>query len=690
MKKLQSGGSAWRGSPSTVIFDVDTGKGVPNVTYVPTLEVPELKFTALTSALDTYEKIREEESKTYKGNMAALNKLYDDVTKVRYDNDVQRQEIETAKQRAGLTEDIFNMSVDQLKNPYIMGPVSRAATDFSNDMGLRSILQEQAMFDSGIASFAKNAPSNPKLREMFAAQVEQYKNGEIKGTDINPQAFMEVDLAGELGKLLKDIPLYTQSELQESGGVISEQEVKQRSQAAIDAVVGYALSNPQWVNNMKARGFMDDNNDLTEDGVRFIQGIRDAYEQASTDIKGITKVKGGVGGTAAVGTGLSTQGLGAARGYEKSDASIFDNYASIAGRYGLDVSTDPETALIIDGALAQTKKPGDGVTPEMIMANTKKQLRQRAMNNPVGGVFAWYEHAVDKGYGGTLNDFVNVITGNGWAAATAAGSPVDPIITQSLSELRTGREQQTWDALRKQAASVPDAIEAAQTPGGGVNTTQQAVAAESGGISQAFIQGGVGTGTGAGAGTGASPRTGAPATPLRYIGIEEGDANALQTRGVSIVPIDAKTISKHKSIAGKGNNPLNMRDNDGKFIKFASLEDGIRAAYNRITRTIAGGKSRAYPANMIKRGRIKSRKGYQDVITIADMIEAWAPRERYGGDNSDAAIDRYLANVQKRSGLPLDTRLKDMSVNDVRKLIFAMSMSEDPKVSKEIAKYFVK
>lgn len=508
MRKLQQGGS--------VIYDVDTGKGVPNVTYVPTLEVPELKFTALSSALDTYEKIRQEEDKTYRGNMVALNKLYDDVTKVRYDNDVQRQEIETAKQRAGLTEDVFNMSVDQLKNPYIMGPVSRAAADFSNDMGLRGILQEQAMFDSGIASFAKNAPSNPKLREMFAAQVEQYKNGEIKGTDINPQAFMEVDLAGELGKLLKDIPLYTQSELQESGGVISEQEVKQRSQAAIEAVVGYALSNPQWVNNMKARGFMDDNNDLTEDGTRFIQGIRDAYEQASTDIKGITKVKGGVGSSAGVGAEGGTVGLGAARGYEKADASIFDNYASLASRYGLDVSTDPETALIIDGAVALTKKGAEGITPEMAIANTKKQLRQRAMNDPIGGVFAWYEHAVEKGYAGSLYDFANAISSNGWAAASAEGATLDPAIKDALTELRPGREQQTWDSLRQRAMEVPDAIESAQTRG--FVSPEQAAAAQaagteapqSTGISGAFIEpsgGGTTTTTTPPRGTGGGIRT---------------------------------------------------------------------------------------------------------------------------------------------------------------------------------------
>lgn len=502
MRKLQRGGS--------VIYDVDTGRGVPNVTYVPTLEVPELKFTALSSALDTYEKIRQEEDKTFKGNMVSLNKLYDDVTKVRYDNDVQRQEIESAKQRAGLTEDIFNMSVDQLKNPYIMGPVSRAASDFSNDMSLRGVLQEQAMFDSGIAAFAKNAPSNPKLREMFAAQVEQYKNGEIKGTDINPQSFMEVDLAGELGKLLKDIPLYTQSELKESGGVISEEEVKQRSQAAIEAVVGYALSNPQWVNNMKARGFMDDNNDLTEDGTRFIQGIRDAYEQASTDIKGITKVKGGVGSSAGGAAGSATQGLGAARGYEKAEASIFDNYAALAARYGLDVSTDPEAALIIDGAIASTKKATGDITPDMTIASTKRQLRQRAMNNPVGGVFAWYEHAVDKGYAGSLNDFATAISSNGWAAANAEGATIDPAIKEALTELRPGREQQTWDALRQRAMEVPDAIESAQTETGAVDATQQAEVPQSTGISGAFTGGGGGSVGGTSAaprGTGGASRT---------------------------------------------------------------------------------------------------------------------------------------------------------------------------------------
>jgi hypothetical protein len=150
------------------------------------------------------------------------------------------------------------------------------------------------------------------------------------------------------------------------------------------------------------------------------------------------------------------------------------------------------------------------------------------------------------------------------------------------------------------------------------------------------------------------------------------------------IPDNTTTKSSVNSIAGRNNNPLNLRNTDGEWMKFGSLEEGFRAAFNRIKNTILKGKSDSYPANMIKRGVIDKKDGYEDVMTIADLIEAWAPRKRYGGDNTNAQVDSYLSNVEARTQLPLDTKLKDLNEGKLRLVLAAMAYSEDSRVYGEL------
>ncbi len=144
-----------------------------------------------------------------------------------------------------------------------------------------------------------------------------------------------------------------------------------------------------------------------------------------------------------------------------------------------------------------------------------------------------------------------------------------------------------------------------------------------------------------------------------------------------IVPTSFNTVTQSKadSVAGKNNNPGNIRiPGSMKFKTYSSLEEGFDAMVKEID--LKKGDSPAIKANK------KLRKRENEVTTLADLIETWSPREKIGGDNSDLVVDNYIKTVSEFLGIKPDTPLKDV---DTRELSLAMAMVESPEVGKEIA-----
>ena len=139
-----------------------------------------------------------------------------------------------------------------------------------------------------------------------------------------------------------------------------------------------------------------------------------------------------------------------------------------------------------------------------------------------------------------------------------------------------------------------------------------------------------------------------------------------------------KTTSKYTSPAGANNNPLNMRPKgDTKsFIRFDSLEEGFNAAVEDLTKKLASDT----PA-LIANKKLRGREGKP--TTIADIIETWSPRHKYGGEkeNTDEVVDSYINQVSKTMGVSSDTPIADL---DVRELALALAKHEDPKVYEEL------
>lgn len=466
-----------------MIHDVDTGRGVPDVKYAPTLDLPELKTTPLTSAIDTYVKLKEEEQKTVKGNLAGITQAYDEITKVRYDNGPQKAQIDAAKERAGVGEDMFRLSAEQLKNPYILGPLSKATVAFTNDPAIRDVIREQTIFDAGFKDFSTNPPANPVLRNMFLKDVEAYRDGKISGLTLNPKQYADLDIGADLAKRIKEIPMMTSSELVDDEFVTYEKKIQKRSHDVITAVVGERLNDPLFKNNMIARGFMTPDGQYTTAGSDYIEKLKQAYAEEISEITGIRNKPSSLFKNYGSNTNpAQTSGLAGI------DGQLYNGYYQVASSYGVPLD-DPNNVNLNMHVLAEignSKKDTSNRSTEQARMDVTRVIRKEALRSG-DGLKAMFDHAVDAGFAGSAEDFVGALSTNDWTSLKAQATAY-PAIMQAITDLvGPNNEEQTWNKLRQQLLN-PNELAGSTVPGQpGVGPTAPSASSAPFSLSELFI-----------------------------------------------------------------------------------------------------------------------------------------------------------------------------------------------------------
>lgn len=85
----------------------------------------------------------------------------------------------------------------------------------------------------------------------------------------------------------------------------------------------------------------------------------------------------------------------------------------------------------------------------------------------------------------------------------------------------------------------------------------------------------------------------------------------------------------------RNNNPGALRvPGSTQFQRFASVGEGIRAQERQLQRYMQRG-----------------------LVTVASIIETYAPRMSRGGDNTDEQVNNYIAHVARRAGVNPNQRL---------------------------------
>ena len=110
----------------------------------------------------------------------------------------------------------------------------------------------------------------------------------------------------------------------------------------------------------------------------------------------------------------------------------------------------------------------------------------------------------------------------------------------------------------------------------------------------------------------------------------------LSYRGQANLPLGMRRNNPGNLVAGVG---YQGEINDGsRFALFETWALGIRAMILLLKKYITQGSS--YPNNCVTTPQ----------NTVALIIMQWAPKQSCGGDNSDAAVEQYIAYVSGRTG----------------------------------------
>lgn len=157
------------------------------------------------------------------------------------------------------------------------------------------------------------------------------------------------------------------------------------------------------------------------------------------------------------------------------------------------------------------------------------------------------------------------------------------------------------------------------------------------------------------------------------------NGNVIKLNKVATLPERTYTISSGNGDIGySNNNPQNLRGSDRKFKVYNSLEEGYKDGYNdnlvKIEGRSSAMKSSKYMVDKYGKDKLDN---YQDFATVEDLINVRTPRAKNGGDNSDAAVDGMLSNIET-FGIKRDTKLSDLNGEQIDLLNQAIVKTESP------------
>ena len=257
---------------------------VEAVDYVSPLDIKPIDLKKVDENQKNYINVEKYKDKLAQYSYDALVETEDTVLNLPADNPYQVTQLEQLKGDVGVNDKLFDINVDDLKNPYAIKGIESKAARLVSDPRFINVQREQALhkqFKNSVNTTVcagKNA--NSVLCQMARAEQKKYfqdANGEYSATSLRAADFMPMDIMKELEDDLKRIPLNEfEAKLRKDKGVFILEEWQQRSKDAVRQILADRVQNPQFANNMAAMG-----KDTPEKVNAMINALADAWSAKS-------------------------------------------------------------------------------------------------------------------------------------------------------------------------------------------------------------------------------------------------------------------------------------------------------------------------------------------------------------------------------------------------------------------------
>ena len=427
--------------------------------FVSTMDIPvfDLKSAEAANTFDT--KLRERDLKRAEENFKSIMDTQDQLLGLRYDNPEQFAVYEKLKQEVGLTPNTFaTLDANSLQSPF----EARGIGGRLKQMMARPefIEVQKSVFDGDLFRKSVSQVADPELRARAMQRYEDYRAGKIPASSLNIGDYKSVDLTKELIDTIKLVPEITTSDFytSESGNLEGVKTSKQRHADAVNKAISDRIKiDPNFAENMKAKGWMDEDGNITQDFIDVRDGYVDQWTQENTTIDNVKEVtETDKENTYGYGSGRFSQKDASGRiataldrdledrGYELPDRGTVLSAAESRGRISSATRDEPTLGIKIgDPVLVGLDSDGKPYIITKLRKLTKEELEQRETA----------KYAMDVDFNGeAFNDLTNLI------AAPESEGNYDAVGIPSDKSVAVGKYQFMFSYFAKDVKKILDSL----------------------------------------------------------------------------------------------------------------------------------------------------------------------------------------------------------------------------------------
>lgn len=180
-----------------------------DVKYVPITGVPDIDMTSLDKLASETVKIQDNKIKNIEDNYNAIMDLKDKLTGIVPDTEYNAQRLKDITLKAGIGDDFYNMSVDELRDPFVIRDKKNKLSNVMSNPEVQSIAKNAVKLQDAMNEVKRLEVKNPgmaKVAKRDLTRIKTDKEGKYDANSFDAKDYKPVDFSTLIYEELKALP----------------------------------------------------------------------------------------------------------------------------------------------------------------------------------------------------------------------------------------------------------------------------------------------------------------------------------------------------------------------------------------------------------------------------------------------------------------------------------------------------
>lgn len=190
------------------IYSPNNYKG-PRVGFDASLAVQDLSLDDLSNFADEVVAIEDKKLDTIKTNYDTILQAQEDVTGIKLTSAYGRNILEQKKDSLGINEDLYNISLEDLKNPFATRKVQSTLNNLVTDPEVTALIQEENIFQDYNRKVKQMERKDPGMANVFMSDLNKIAtdaSGSVSVMDIDLNDYQRIDFTELIKNELNSLP----------------------------------------------------------------------------------------------------------------------------------------------------------------------------------------------------------------------------------------------------------------------------------------------------------------------------------------------------------------------------------------------------------------------------------------------------------------------------------------------------